>query len=244
MYARLSASNPAFRKGGALFSFPSRLCQQQTFKIQGSGLKKYQNHTAGLSNEPQCSVSGFSGLLVEAGEAAGGLSPAPRELREDGCPLPAPPRAPGCAAAPLRRLTRSPSRLPARLPFAPPPLPETLGVEAGACAVRWQPGALAQSPAGRPPPFPPVHPGHRTPARTAGPLRCLAARSPSPSSPLPPARAAPALSPSALPCAGLRPRRCCRCLRPSGGRRRLRLPLPSASPSAGRLDSEDELLHR
>lgn len=110
-----------------------------------------------------------------------------------------PPRA--AAAAPLRRLTHSPSRLPARLCFFPPPLPETLGVEAGACAVRWQPGALAQSPAGRPPhhhhpPPPPVHPGHRTPARTAGPPRRCAARSPSPP-PSPPARAAPALSPSA-----------------------------------------------
>lgn len=42
-----------------------------------------------------------------------------------------------------------------------------------------------------PTPAAPVHPGHRTPARTAGPLWCCAARCPSPSSPLPPA---PALS--------------------------------------------------
>lgn len=148
-----------------------------------------------------------------------------------------PPRA--AAAAPLRRLTHSPSRLPARLCFFPPPLPETLGVEAGACAVRWQPGALAQSPAGRPPhhhhpPPPPVHPGHRTPARTAGPPRRCAARSPSPP-PFPPsAGGSGAVAIRALPCAGLRPRRCCRCLRPSGGRRRLRLPLRLPSSIAVR----------
>lgn len=111
-----------------------------------------------------------------------------------------PPRA--AAAAPLRRLTHSPSRLPARLCFFPPPLPETLGVEAGACAVRWQPGALAQSPAGRPP-----HHHHHPPRRRyirvtarppARPVPRGAARlAPPPPPPSPPARAAPALSPSA-----------------------------------------------
>lgn len=101
-----------------------------------------------------------------------------------------PPRA--AAAAPLRRLTHSPSRLPARLCFFPPPLPETLGVEAGACAVRWQPGALAQSPAGRPP-----HHHHHPPRRRyirvtarppARPVPRGAARLAPPPPPLPPQR--------------------------------------------------------
>ncbi|XP_040441870.1 LOW QUALITY PROTEIN: splicing factor, proline- and glutamine-rich-like [Falco naumanni] len=47
----------------------------------------------------------------------------------------------------------------------------------------WRACAVTCSP---PPPFPLLHPGHRTPARTAGPLWCCADRSPSPSSPLPP----------------------------------------------------------
>ncbi|XP_031447087.1 protein FAM49B isoform X2 [Phasianus colchicus] len=59
----------------------------------------------------------------------------------------------GCLpAAPLRSATRSrPARPPASVSL-PPPLPETLGVKAGACAVCWQPGARAHSPAGCPPP--------------------------------------------------------------------------------------------
>lgn len=159
----------------------------------------------------------------------GDANPSAWQLQEDGC----------LAATPLRSLTDSPLLMPARLCFAPPSLPESLGVAAGACAVRWPLGALAQSPAGCPPPLSsPVHPGHRTPARTAGPQWCCAAVPPPPPPPSPSAGGSGAVAIRALPCAGLRPRCSCRCLRPRGGRRRrlrLRLPLPSAAPSAGRL---------
>ncbi|TRZ15493.1 hypothetical protein HGM15179_011604, partial [Zosterops borbonicus] len=111
-------------------------------------------------------------------------------------------------AAPLRAC---PARPPARLSFAPPPVPETLGVEAGACAVRWRPGALAQSPAaGRPPPryirVTHARPHGRCPRCCAAappplprpppsfPARAPAARPPAraPGALPPPARAAPA----------------------------------------------------
>lgn len=111
-------------------------------------------------------------------------------------------------AAPLRSTTRSrPPRPPASVSL-PPPLPETLGVKAGACAVCWQPGARAHSPAGCPPSIraPPSRYIRVTARPPARPVPCGALRlAPSPSSPLPSVRAAPALSPSAPALRGVRP---------------------------------------
>lgn len=132
----------------------------------------------------------------------------------------------GCLpAAPLRSATRSRLAHPPASVSLPPPLPETLGVKAGACAVCWQPGARAQSPAG-------CHPSLRAPPRRyirvtarppAWPVPCGALQlAPSPSSPLPSVRAAPALSPSAPALRGVR----------SGPARprEAAAPAPSASP--------------
>lgn len=117
----------------------------------------------------------------------GDANPSAWQLQEDGC----------LAATPLRSLTDSPLLMPARLCFAPPSLPESLGVAAGACAVRWPLGALAQSPAGCPPPFPRryIRVIARPPAR---PVPSGAVQQfPLPLLPPPPVRAAQALSPSA-----------------------------------------------
>lgn len=124
----------------------------------------------------------------------GALPPRTQALREDG--------------GPFKGADPPPPPLPARPYSAPRPCPrhsESKQVHAQ-CA-----GSLARlrshllAPPSPPPPLPSpfpsplVHPGHRTPARTAGAPRCRAARAPSPSF-LPPPSPGAAIAP--LPCAG------------------------------------------
>ncbi|KAM6281920.1 LOW QUALITY PROTEIN: CYFIP-related Rac1 interactor B [Porphyrio hochstetteri] len=90
------------------------------------------------------------------------------------------------------------------------------------------------------PPSPPVHPGHRTPARTAGPPRCCAARSPSPSFPPPPSAGgsgAVAIRPS--PARGSGHAAAVAASGPAGGGGG-----SGSRPRGGSVSSEDELLHQ